>query len=132
MMLNLSLLRKEQHPQEIYDFINEHKTSLLLPDQDILNALYADRTIFLDPLIYNLGEKYLRLKICTFQRKRNLESTGSAITLPLCTIMEETSPGKKVITENSAFSIRNFSAIWKAFPKNLLSYLACTENFMVS
>ena len=62
MMLNLSLLRKEQHPQEIYDFINEHKTSLLLPDQDILNALYADRTIFLDPLIYNLGEKYLRLK----------------------------------------------------------------------
>ena len=39
MMLNLSLLRKEQHPQEIYDFINEHKTSLLLPDQDILNAL---------------------------------------------------------------------------------------------
>ena len=35
---------------------------MCIRDRDILNALYADRTIFLDPLIYNLGEKYLRLK----------------------------------------------------------------------
>lgn len=62
MMMNLPLLRTEQNPQEIYQFIEEHKNSLLLPDQDVLNALYADRTIFLDPLVYNLGEKYLRLK----------------------------------------------------------------------
>ena len=62
MMMNLSLLRTQQKPEEIYRFIEEHKNSLLLPDQDVLNALYADRTIFLDPLIYNLGDKYLRLK----------------------------------------------------------------------
>ena len=62
MMMNLSLLRTQQDPQQIYQFIEEHKNTLLLPDQDVVNALYADRTIFLDPLIYNLGEKYLRLK----------------------------------------------------------------------
>ena len=62
MMMNLSLLRTQQKPEEIYRFIEEHKNSLLLPDQDVLNALYADRTIFSDPLIYNLGDKYLRLK----------------------------------------------------------------------
>ena len=62
MMMNLSLLRTQQDPQQIYQFIEEHKNALLLPDQDVVNALYADRTIFLDPLIYNLGEKYLRLK----------------------------------------------------------------------
>ena len=62
MMMNLSLLRTQQDPQQIYQFIEEHKNTLLLPDQDVVNALYADRTIFPDPLIYNLGEKYLRLK----------------------------------------------------------------------
>ncbi len=61
MMMNLALLRKES-PQTIIDYIQSHKATLLLPDQDVLNALYADRTIPLDPMVYNLGEKYLRLK----------------------------------------------------------------------
>ena len=61
MMMNLALLRKES-PQTIIDYIQSHKATLLLPDQDVLNALYADRTAPLDPLVYNLGEKYLRLK----------------------------------------------------------------------
>ena len=61
MMMNLALLRKES-PQTIIDYIQSHKATLLLPDQDVLNALYADRTVPLDPLVYNLGEKYLRLK----------------------------------------------------------------------
>ena len=61
MMMNLALLRKEP-PQTIIDYIQSHKATLLLPDQDVLNALYADRTVPLDPLVYNLGEKYLRLK----------------------------------------------------------------------
>ena len=61
MMMNLALLRKES-PQTIIDYIQSHKATLLLPDQDVLNALYAVRTVPLDPLVYNLGEKYLRLK----------------------------------------------------------------------
>ena len=61
MMMNLALLRKES-PQTSIDYIQSHKATLLLPDQDVLNALYADRTVPLDPLVYNLGEKYLRLK----------------------------------------------------------------------
>lgn len=61
MMMNLSLLRTEQDPQQIFRFIRQHRRTLLLPDQDILNTLYAGRIRFLDPLIYNLGDKYLRL-----------------------------------------------------------------------
>ena len=30
----------------------------MLPDQDILNALYADRTVFLDPIRYNFDVRY--------------------------------------------------------------------------
>ena len=44
MMMNLKLLRNES-TQEIIDYINEHKNALLLPDQDVLNALYAGRII---------------------------------------------------------------------------------------
>lgn len=72
MMMNLSLLRTQQDPQQIYQFIEEHKNTLLLPDQDVVNALYADRTIFLDPLIYNLGEKYLRLKNLHLSKEEKL------------------------------------------------------------
>ena len=61
MMMNLKLLRVEQDPQQIFRFIQQHRRTLLLPDQDILNTLYAGRIRFLDPLIYNLGDKYLRL-----------------------------------------------------------------------
>lgn len=61
MMMNLERLRAEQDPQQIFRFIQQHRHTLLLPDQDILNSLYAGRIRFLDPLIYNLGDKYLRL-----------------------------------------------------------------------
>lgn len=73
MMMNLSLLRTEQSTQQVFDFIAEHKNSLLLPDQDVLNALYTDRIIFLDPLIYNLGEKYLHLKNMHLPKDRQLD-----------------------------------------------------------
>lgn len=61
MMMNLSRLRTCQKEQDVFDFINSHKNTLFLPDQDVLNALYAEHMIFIDPLIYNLGEKYLYL-----------------------------------------------------------------------
>ena len=54
MMMNLSLLRTQQDPHQIYQFIEEHKNTLLLPYQYVVNTLYADRSIFLDPLIFYL------------------------------------------------------------------------------
>ena len=72
MMMNLSLLRKIQQERAVFDFINSHKHSLMLPDQDVLNALYADRTLFLDPLKYNLGEKYLRLHNMKLPKEKHL------------------------------------------------------------
>ena len=57
MMMNLALLRKES-PQTIIDYIQSHKATLLLPDQDVLNALYYDRTILLDPMVYNFDARY--------------------------------------------------------------------------
>ena len=47
MMMNLALLRKES-PQTIIDYIQSHKATLLLPDQDLLNALYSQRILPLE------------------------------------------------------------------------------------
>jgi len=58
LLMNLDLLRQEQDEQDVYAFIEHNLKNLMLPDQDILNALYADRTIFLDPIRYNFDTRY--------------------------------------------------------------------------
>lgn len=60
MMMNIKALRKEQNTDAVLQFIEENKAVMLLPDQDVLNALYHDRIIRLDALVYNLSEKYFR------------------------------------------------------------------------
>ncbi len=58
LLMNLDLLRREQNEQDVCSFIDQHMNKLVLPDQDILNALYADRTIMLDPIRYNFDVRY--------------------------------------------------------------------------
>lgn len=60
MMMNVTALRKEQSEDEIYDYIEEHKLVLMLPDQDVLNAVYATRILTIDYLRYNLSERCFR------------------------------------------------------------------------
>ena len=58
LLMNLKLLRREQNEQDVFGFIERNLKKLILPDQDILNALYADRTVFLDPIRYNFDVRY--------------------------------------------------------------------------
>jgi lipopolysaccharide biosynthesis glycosyltransferase len=60
LLMNLQMLRKHMHPEEIYEYIHKHKQVLLLPDQDVLSALYGKKTLLVDSLLYNLTEKYVR------------------------------------------------------------------------
>ncbi len=59
MLFNLPELRKNQNIRDVYDYIENKKLFLLLPDQDVLNGVYADKTVHLDAMIYNLSERYL-------------------------------------------------------------------------
>ena len=61
MMLNLPLLRKEFDLNLIRDYALDKQSVLILPDQDILSALYGDRVKLLDPMIYNLSDRTLKL-----------------------------------------------------------------------
>jgi lipopolysaccharide biosynthesis glycosyltransferase len=60
LLMNLGLLRKEMDPEEVYGYIRRHKQALLLPDQDVLSALYGMKTLLVDSLVYNLSERYQR------------------------------------------------------------------------
>lgn len=58
MMLNLTLLRQQQNIREVYDYIEEYKNRLFLPDQDVINGVYSNRILAIDPKIYNLSDRY--------------------------------------------------------------------------
>lgn len=53
LLMDLNRCRKEIVPDEVFAFSAEHKASLLLPDQDILNAMYGKRILPLDDVIWN-------------------------------------------------------------------------------
>jgi len=59
MLMNLKLLRKKQNKQEIIDFIKAKGDSFVLPDQDIITALYGKRTLILDTMKYNLSDRLI-------------------------------------------------------------------------
>ncbi|MGD9569927.1 MAG: glycosyltransferase family 8 protein [Sedimentibacter sp.] len=61
MLMNLKALRKHQNVNDIVEFVQENKSKLLLPDQDIISALYGEKIKLVDSLIYNLSDRILSL-----------------------------------------------------------------------
>jgi len=61
LLMNLKVLREIVDPQRIYDYIRRNKAVLVLPDQDVLSALYGDRSVMVDSRRYNLSDRYMRL-----------------------------------------------------------------------
>lgn len=59
LMMNLPLLRQTIDPEQISRYAISHKYALILPDQDILTALYGDRVKLADPLRFNLSDRIL-------------------------------------------------------------------------
>lgn len=60
MLMNIKLLRKEQNKDDVYKFIKRNKNHLMLPDQDVISGLYANKILPLDPYVYNMTEKLLK------------------------------------------------------------------------
>lgn len=69
MLMDLAALRSHQNPVQVLDYIEKNKVKMVLPDQDVLNALYHDRIAQLNPLIYNLSESYLALHNLNFKNQ---------------------------------------------------------------
>ena len=53
LLIDLARCRAEVKPEEIFSYVSEHAEELLLPDQDVLNALYSSRILELDDALWN-------------------------------------------------------------------------------
>lgn len=61
MLMNLELLRKEQNLEDVFCFIEKHKSLLVLPDQDIISGLYGSKILTLDAFRYNMTERLYQM-----------------------------------------------------------------------
>jgi lipopolysaccharide biosynthesis glycosyltransferase len=57
MVLNLSALRENLSLQDIQAYAKENTRKFILPDQDILTALYGDKIKLADTMRYNLSDR---------------------------------------------------------------------------
>lgn len=53
LLLNLPLQRKEISERAIFETVEKYKHELILPDQDVFNALYGNRTLPVDDSYFN-------------------------------------------------------------------------------
>lgn len=53
LLMNLSEMRRRVHPKDVFDYVDRNRQLLVLPDQDVLNALYAESILPLEEKLYN-------------------------------------------------------------------------------
>ena len=58
--MNLILQRQYINEEAIFNFVEKYHWKLILPDQDIINALYANLIKPLDEIIYNYDVRRYR------------------------------------------------------------------------
>lgn len=58
LLINLCEMRRRVHPQAIFDYVDKNRQLLVLPDQDVLNALYAEAILPLDERLYNYDARH--------------------------------------------------------------------------
>ena len=53
LLMDLEAGRREIVPQEIFQYVQQHRRELILPDQDVLNALYSEKILPLEDVLWN-------------------------------------------------------------------------------
>lgn len=53
LLIGLARCRSQVDPQQVFDYVQKHQNELLLPDQDVLNALYGSRILPVEDLVWN-------------------------------------------------------------------------------
>ncbi|QIK56874.1 glycosyltransferase family 8 protein [Erysipelothrix sp. HDW6A] len=53
LLINLDLAREAINRDHLFEYVNEHRFELLLPDQDVLNGLYGSKTLDIKDELWN-------------------------------------------------------------------------------
>ncbi|HHY81970.1 MAG TPA: glycosyltransferase family 8 protein [Clostridiales bacterium] len=60
LLMNLELQRKHVDEETIYSFVEKNRSKLIMPDQDIINALYSKQIKCVDEKLYNYDTRYYK------------------------------------------------------------------------
>lgn len=58
LLMNMARQREEVRAEDIFDYVRNHKEELILPDQDVMNALYGAKTRTVDESMYNYDARF--------------------------------------------------------------------------
>lgn len=58
LLINLEACREAITEEQLFRYVEEHKKEMVLPDQDVLNALYGDRILPLDDVVWNYDARH--------------------------------------------------------------------------
>lgn len=61
LLINLKLLRSKVSASLIYDFVNNNKKKLIMPDQDVLNSLFGKKILLIDENKYNYDARHYQI-----------------------------------------------------------------------
>ncbi|MDQ0222115.1 glycosyltransferase family 8 protein [Streptococcus moroccensis] len=73
LLMNLEAIRQSVRAQDIFDYIDKHRTVLFLPDQDVLNGLYGHQTILIPEEIFNYDARYSLVYLMRSNREWDLD-----------------------------------------------------------
>lgn len=74
LLMNVALMRELVQMEDIYQFIEDNKLLLVLPDQDVMNGLYWDKIKKVDSFRYNYDARYYeRMKLIPNIKYNDLE-----------------------------------------------------------
>ncbi|WP_130871270.1 glycosyltransferase family 8 protein [Intestinimonas massiliensis (ex Afouda et al. 2020)] len=72
LLMDVAACRKLMVPEEIFQYVSRHAKELLLPDQDILNALYGSQIYPLDDAVWNYDARNYNTYLVSSSGQRNL------------------------------------------------------------
>lgn len=58
LLMDLDGCRREVLPEDVFSYVSDRGAGLLLPDQDVLNAMYGTRILPLDDFVWNYDARY--------------------------------------------------------------------------
>ena len=72
LLINLQKAREQIKPEEVFRFVAENPKALLLPDQDVLNALYGMQILKIDDARWNYDARNYNLYLLQSGGEQNL------------------------------------------------------------
>jgi lipopolysaccharide biosynthesis glycosyltransferase len=72
LLMDMQLLRRQQKIEPVLDYFKKNRRRIYLFDQDIINGFYCEQILAVNPLLYNLDERYFKLHNINPKSKENV------------------------------------------------------------